>query len=224
MKRLFLLFLLSFSVVGFAQDHSRFGILAGVNQFYMKADFLSTKSGGGYTFGVVATVPIHEYSEILTELTYNRFSTELLGRKDELSNPEWIKFYAERINLAVLYDYNIFNFSDDEISLGLCAGPTVSFVSDYNVSDDSKENYLLDPYNMNQDVLRMDVYGDKVFCNLYGTLGITGRYSNFEASLRYNLGLTDPFRKLSSDIQDISFKGSNNYLNFQVTYFLNNFY
>lgn len=224
MKRLFLLFLLSLSTLGFSQQESRFGLIVGANQFYLDADFLSTKSATGYTFGVVATVPVHEYSELLAELTYNRFATELLGRKDALSSPEWIRFYAERINLSVLYDYNIFSFHDEDFSLGVCAGPTLSFVSDFNVSDDSKEDYVLDPYNMNKDVLLMDTYGEKVIGNLYGTFGITGRYFNWEGSLRYNLGLTDPFRKLSSDMEGISLKGNNNYLGFQITYFFGNYY
>lgn len=225
MKRLFLLFLLSLPVLGFSQQESRWGLIAGANEYYLKADFLSSKSGVGFTFGTVATVPVHEYSEILAELTFNRFSTELMGRQDALSSPEWIKFNADRINLAVLYDYNIIHFNDDEdFSLGVVGGPTLSFLSNYSVADEGKQDYLLSPFDTPTETLLLDDYSEQTLCNIYATLGITGRYLNWEASLRYNFGLTDPFRKLENETPGISTKGSNDYMGFQLTFFFGNYY
>ena len=50
----------------------RFGITAGVTNYYMNTDFLFSKSGVGYTVGLVGTASFSERSELFAEITYSK--------------------------------------------------------------------------------------------------------------------------------------------------------
>ncbi len=219
MKKIFLLGTLLTAFFCRGQWDDRWGITAGVNEYYLGADFVFSKSGTGFSIGIVNTVPISEHSEVLLELTFTKHNFELMGREDILSDPQWLKFGVQRINLAAIYDYDIFHFLDEDLALGLCAGPTVAFYNDMKIKDTSKDLYLLDPYYMETPYMHIDEGSGKLSINVFASFGATARYRNAEASLRYNLGVTDPYRNFPAASPYVEFKGKDSYLSFQVTYY-----
>lgn len=219
----FLLFTISlYSVAAFSQFsdiESRFGFTAGVNQYYMDADFLFSKSATGFQAGVVSAIEVSRNSEIQVEFNYSRYATELIGRETQLSDPEFIKFNLERINISVIYDYELVHFLKEDIALGLCAGPSISLLNNFKLADDSKSDYLLDPYLITPDYLEMDTKNEQTSVNVFGVVGITGRYRNFEANLRYAIGITDPYRVFPGVSRFTEFKGKDDYASLTITYF-----
>jgi hypothetical protein len=213
MKKIFLLSFLFTGLAIQAQWESRIGVTAGVNSYLNKADFLSSKSSPGFSVGIAATVPISDYSEFVVEMTYNRYTMELLGREDYYAKPEWIKFHTNRFNLAVIYDYDILHFLDEDLAIGLNAGPTLSFFNNMKAESD-KDYYLLDPYQLNAGYLANDGFA----LNIYGSAGVSVRYLNLESHLRYNKGLTSPYRDLPrSDY--VTLKGKDDFISFSVIYY-----
>jgi hypothetical protein len=203
----------------FSDTDSRLGITAGVNQYYMDADFLFSRSGTGFQVGIVSSIETSENSEIQVELNYSRYSTELVGRETQLSEPEWLEFNLDRINLSVVYDYEVVHFLNKDIALGICAGPSISLLNNFVLADESKSDYLLEPYHMTPDYLEMDTKNEGTSINVFGVVGITGRYRNFEANLRYAFGITDPYRVFPGVSQYAEFTGKDDYASFTVTYF-----
>lgn len=225
MKKISSLFLLLVSIAGFSQEEGRFGITAGLNEYYMDADFLFSKSGVGFSLGVVATVPVSEHSEVVSELSIARYNVQLMGRENQLAQPEWIKFNMDRINLTAVYDYDLIHFLNGDLALGLNAGPSIAFFTTFNAIDESKEKYLLDPYYIEADRMRIDQYmGDSgnISINVFAALGLSVRYKNIEANLRYYKGITDTYRKFSMVSNYAEFTGKDNYAGLNFTYYFGN--
>lgn len=220
MRKIFITAFLLISFFANAQlDSGRWGITVGTNQYYMDTDILSSRSNIGYSFGGLATVPISEYSEFVVEISYNRYRFDLLGRESDDSEPEWIPFYKERVNLSAIYDYDLFHFLDEDFALGLNFGPVIGFYNNIEVSDDSKEEYTLDPYDIDQDYLSPYETSEDITMNVFLSFGISARYRNLEAFLRYNKGITDPFRSLTVSSEYINITGKENLLSFQLNYY-----
>lgn len=222
MKKFFLFSSLLCTTIGFSQFsdwETRTGITAGVNQYYMDADFLFSRSGTGFQVGIVSSIEITDNSEIQAELNYSRYSTELIGRETQLADPEWLKFNLDRINLSVVYDYELVHFLKKDIALGICAGPSISFLNNFTLADDSKGDYLLEPYHMTPDYMEMDTKNEGTSINVFGIVGITGRYRNLEANLRYAIGITDPYRVFPAVSQYTEFTGKDDYASLTLTYF-----
>lgn len=224
MKRLLVAVLLLSVFYGFSQDVSRFGLIAGANQYSMGADFLNTKSGTGLTVGIATTIPISEYSEIVTEITYNRYNFQIEGRETMTSDPEWIKFGADKVNFTAVYDYNIVHFMKEDFSIGLCAGPTASIYNKMGLKDNAKENYLLGSYYIPAVELTTQDQYDSLIFNLFGTVGVTGRYRNLEGSLRYNFGLTNAYEDLQFTSTFAELTGKDNFISFHLTYFFGDYF
>ncbi|MGV3461677.1 MAG: outer membrane beta-barrel protein [Flavobacterium sp.] len=222
MRRILLFVMLLCTVPVFSQlldIESRLGVTAGANQYYMNADFLFSRSATGFQVGVVSSMEVSKNSEIQVEFNYSRYSTELIGRETELSNSEWIKFNLDRFNLSVIYDYELVHFLKEDIALGLCAGPSMAMLNDFKIDDDSKSHYLLDPYYVPADYLEMDTKNEQTSINVFGVVGITGRYRNFEANLRYAIGITDVYRVFPGVSAYTEFTGKDNYGSLTLTYF-----
>ena len=201
-----------------AQWDERSGITVGTNSYLNKANFLSSKSSAGFSVGVVSTVPISEYSEFIVEITYNRYKMELLGREDFYAKPEWIKFHTDRVNLTAIYDYDILHFLDEDLAIGVNGGPTLSVLNNMK-AESGKDYYLLDPYQLNAGYLA----NDALVFNVYASLGVSARYRNLESHLRYNKGLTSPYRTLpKSDY--VTLDGKDDFLSFSLVYYFGNFF
>lgn len=220
MNKLFLIISLATSIFCQAQDESRFGLSVGVNQYYIGADFLFSRSAAGFSVGAVSTVPVSDNSEVLVGISFSQYNFDLMGRENELANPEWIRFGLQRINLDCVYDYDIFHFMEDDLAVGLCAGASVAFLNDIYLKDTDKEDYTLDPYGVDPEYLMMDEASESMTINVFGVVGATARYRDIEATLRYNFGLTDCYANFPATSPYVEFTGKDSYLNFQVTYYL----
>src|SRR5690606_9588764 len=124
-----------------------------------------------------------EYSEFLVELNYSKFNNEFLGREDVLAEPEWIKFSMDRINLNIVYDYDLLHLLNDDLVFGLNAGPSFSILNDWKIKDSSKENYYMDPYIFDARYMQSDTYAESTSVNVFGAIGISARFRNIEANL-----------------------------------------
>lgn len=222
MKNILILVSFALGLTSYAQDESRWGIMAGVNEYYMNADFLFSKSGMGFNAGIVATVPISEHSEFLAELGYARNNYQLLGRKDIMTDAEWVKFNTQRVYIAAIYDYDLFRFMDDDFVLGLCAGPTLSMKSEMRLTDMDKEEYLFEPNRIGTEYLNPQAGSDSANFDVFGTAGISARYKSIEGSLRYNFALTDIYRNFPATSEYINFTGKDSYMSFQLTFYFGN--
>lgn len=223
MKKLILSTLLLTCFVGFSQEDGRFGLFAGINQYYMKSNFLSSRSNIGVNLGAVATLPISEYSEILVEMSLARFRTELLGRESiDATEQEWLKFSMDRVNLSVIYDYDVLHFLDEDIAIGINAGPSLAFVQDWRLEDESKEDYIIEPYAVETKYMETDPYNGTVSFNAFVEFGLSVRYRNLEGNFRYFKGLTDPYRNFPLSSSMIALKGKDDYSTFTLTYYFGN--
>jgi hypothetical protein len=223
MKKIIVSLFLLTGTLCFSQDDSRFGVFAGVNQYYMKSTFLSSRSNMGFNIGSVATLPISEHSEFLVELSYTRFKTELLAKESLMATEqEWIKLNMDRFNLSVIYDYDVLHFLDEDIALGVNAGPSIAFIQDWRLDEGSKETYLIEPYAIEPAYLRTDTYTEKISFNAFIEFGISARYRNIEANFRYFKGITDPYRNFPLSSSMIELKGKDDYSTFTLTYYFGN--
>ena len=219
MKKSFLVVFLFFGLAAHSQYDERFGLTAGVNQYYMNADFLSSRSGTGFSVGVVSTIDISEYSEILADVTYSQFNVDLLGRKEALAQPEWKKFKTERVNVTFLYDYDILHFLDEDLAIGIGAGPSFAFITNFQPVKDDGTAFLIDPYGIDTEYMKIDENNSKVSFNVFAAVGVTVRYRNTEAGLRYYKGMTDTYRNFPAVSSQINFTGKDNYSAFTLTYY-----
>jgi len=223
MKKFIFLSLMLIGYYGYSQEDERFGVFLGLNQYYAKSNFLSSRSNMGYTAGAVATLPISSYSEILVEISLARFKSEFLGRESiESVEKEWIKMHMDRINLAVIYDYDVLHFFDEDLAIGINAGPSLAFIQDWRLDDQSKEVYLIEPYSIEPQYMMTDAYNEKVSLNIYVEFGMSVRYRNLEGSLRYYKGITSPYRNFPLSSSMLELKGKDDYSTFTVTYYFGN--
>lgn len=219
MKKILLAGLLLASCISNAQWDSRSGILIGGNEYYSDANFLSSRSKPGFTIGLVTTLPVSEHSEFLAELNYSKFNNEFLGREDMLAEPEWLQFSMDRINFTIVYDYDLLRLLNDDLVFGLNAGPSFSVLNDWNNKDDSKENYLMDPYLFDAQYMKYDTWSQSTTINVFGAFGLSARFKNFEANLRYYKGLTNTHRNVPLSSGYMELQGKDNYSTFTLTYY-----
>ncbi|WP_203256529.1 porin family protein [Hyunsoonleella ulvae] len=219
-KFLCLIPLLSFLNL-FAQE-DRLGISVGATNYITDASWLFSKSGTGYTFGVVATREFTERSALFIEINYSKHFVKFIGRETETSNPEDIKFNLERFSVPFFYNYSYLIKND--FKFGVTIGPSFEFYHDYRVVDESKEEYLLDPLYVAAQRLQFDSLStdDTISFNLYASLGLNVQYQeNFMVSLRYYYGITDPYRRALDVSPVVDIEGQDSYFTFTVSYFFN---
>lgn len=223
---LFLVLLLSFATVNSQSFYSgdglfegRFGVTVGATNYSPGANFLFSKSAPGFKVGMIGTVFISEKFEIFVEMNYARHFMKFVGRKDQLATPEDIKFKLETFNVPFILDYTVLNL-DDEWFFGINAGPSLSFLYDYNIVDDAKRDYVLDPLYTSPKDLQFDSSKENISFNAFIALGVSVEYNRFMATLRYNKGITDPYRSINLYSPVLELKGKDNYFEFSLVYLL----
>lgn len=216
MKKIFIS-LLFLSSISYSQNEDRFGLSASVNSYLGDANFLFTKSGIGYGFGIQGTVPISDNSELLAEFNFNRYNFQLMGRKDLDSEREWINFNLYRMGISVLYDYDIVSLLKDDLTIGLCAGPSLQLLSYMTPADESHNHYLLDPYDVEARELSIDDESESLLLSPFAAFGFSARYQSIQATVTYNIGFSNPYRKLSSNYKAI--EGKDNFASINFTYY-----
>lgn len=203
-------FLTSFTL--FAQDDDTSGVIVGTNQYYTKANFLSSKSKTGFTAGLFSSFYISDNSQIVADLTVSRFYMDFLGRETLTGNLQWIAFSLDRINLDVVYHYDVVKLLDDDFVIGVTGGASLGILSDFTLKDDSKSDYYLDPYGADPEYMRIDTYNESPSFNVFAIVGATVRYDRYELNLRYNKGITDTYRNLPMSSAYVTPKGKDDYL------------
>lgn len=221
MKKIFLS-LLFLSSLSYSQNEDRFGLSLSVNEYYGDSNFLFTKSGIGYGFGVQATVPITDDSEILTEFNFNRYNFKLMGRKDLDSERDWINFNLYRMGISVLYDYDVLSLMKDDLTIGLCAGPSLQLLSYMTPAKESDNHYLLDPYDVEAGDLSIDDESDSLLLSPFAAFGFSARYLSLQATFTYNIGFSNPYRKLASNYKTLD--GQDKFASINFTYYFGDDY
>ena len=217
--------ILCFSIAPFlsyAQDFgdNRFGVTIGMTNYSMDTNFISSKSATGFLVGATSSIYISDSFEVLTEFNYNYHRVKLVGREDYTSTPEDINFYMQNLSLSAFLHYKITEIND--VTFGINLGMVGSVFYGFSVNDQSKENHLIDPLYLSARYIQIDKWTEnKSNFNAFVGLGLTTQYKNFMGNLRYNKGVTDPYRHISVYSPFMELKGKDNYWTFTITYFFN---
>ncbi|MES2543425.1 MAG: outer membrane beta-barrel protein [Bacteroidota bacterium] len=220
-------FLILISSINYSQSFeldeydSRYGLILGTTNYITKTDALFSKSSPGYSIGVVGTTVLSDKFELLYEINYSANFVKFVGRKEPEAAPEDIKFELDKINLPILINYTFLNI-DDTWRFGIETGPSLSFLHNYILKDESKSDYYLEPLYTDPYLLEFDSNNEEISFNVFLATGLTADYLQLRANLRYYYGLTDPYRQAPfySPVMDI--KGKDSYFTFTLAYFWGN--
>lgn len=216
-----LFFCLVFVNITTAQFGGRFGFTAGVTNFSTDTEILFSKSMPGFSLGLVGTAEISNDLELLVEINYSQHYLKLIGRETPESTPEDIKFKMGTYNVPFVLNYNAVNLKND-LLFGIQLGVSASFMHEMKLTDESKEDYYLDPYYLKPSDLEFDSYNEQVSFNAFAVIGLSASYNQFMANFRYYKGITDPYRNAPFfiPVDGVEVKGKDNYFNFSLIYFL----
>jgi len=219
MKKVFFSIFLFMSLHSYSQlfdGDTSFGISVGLTNYITDTDFLFSKSGTGFTVGLVSKMDFNDRSELLVELSYARHFVKLIGREDALAVPEDLKFDLENFNTSALFNYNY--LVKDEYQLGVIAGPSLGLFYEYKIVDDSKAGYVLDPLLATPNDLLFDTRNEQISLNTFFAFGLTAQYNDMlMANFRYYYGLSDPYRN-APVVAIIDLEGKDSYFAFTLSY------
>jgi len=219
MQKLLPFYLLLFSFLAYSQSDGRFGLTLGTTNYITDSNILFSKSGIGYKFGLISALEFSKHSELFFEINYNKHFVKLIGRENELSAPQDLKFNLENIAFEAVYNYNYIAL--DDFRLGINAGPSFSFFYEYVLtnSDSDKGEYLLDPFYVSPRSLTFDSINEQISFNLFLSIGLSAQYNFLMVNLKYYRSITDPYRSIPLD-SFIEIKGKDSYLSLNLTFFL----
>lgn len=220
MKNIFTLCFILLSTSLLAQG-TKFGATIGATNYTTDTNYLFSKSGTGFTFGLMVNRVYNDRSSLFLEFNYNEHYFKILGRETEQSSSEYIKFKLPEFSIPLIYNYNYLLL--DNFKLGINAGPSLHFIHNIILVDESKEPYLLDPFQVFPSELEFDTYSSEgtISFNMFLAFGLSAQYqNNIMANLRYYYGITDPYRRSPVFIQGVgTTKGKDSYFSFTITYF-----
>ncbi len=212
---------LTFVTISSAQ-HRRYaikngiGIMGGITQFDIATDNFTTKSGSGFTGGMVATVDLpHKWYTVSYGLQFAQNSLEILGRPTTGAGPsEQIEYQMMAAQLAFLFHVKLLK---NNITIDL--GPQLQYNSELELDNDNQANYIIDGYSS----LIADDLSDISQFNFNGVLGASAGIGNFKIRAIYSYGFTNILNKLND--QNLvttpnasKFKGNQNMLSFVVMF------
>lgn len=214
-----ILIVLLIPLLSFSQDFGddRFGVTLGATNYIMDTNFISSKSAPGFLAGITFGTAISDSFEVLLDFNYNYHNVKLVGRETELSNPEDIRFFMQNLSLSPFIHYKIVEKND--VTFGVNLGVIGTVFYELRVKNQAKENYLIDPLYLEAKYMDFDAWTDKATLNAFVGLGLSAQYKNFMGNLRYNKGITDPYRHISVYSSFVELKGKDNYWAFTITYF-----
>lgn len=196
------------------------GITGGISHYTFNSDYFDTKGGTGFNIGLCSSYEISDNSKLIFEGYYSSNKSSISGREDLQSPQEMIDIKINSLNMGVVFDYDILHYFDDDLMIGINAGPTFMFVGGMKPADDRKEFYLLG--STDYTVSQLHDFQNKI--KVFGSLGASAQYGMFELSLRYYKGFTQNFREFTHR-EDVTFGGKDNFINLSLTiYFLEGYY
>jgi hypothetical protein len=195
----------------------RFGITAGYTNYVLETNVLFTKSQPGYLIGVVGTAEFTDYLELSIGINYMHHRMIFVGKSDLEAEPEDLDFRLENFDVPFILNYNF--FANDKWKVGVNAGFTVSLVQQYTIVDESKENYILEPVNLDVKYLNFDQENGGISFNTYVPFGVSAEFNSIACNLRYNMGLSDPFRQAPFYNTAFETKAKQNFYSVSFTYF-----
>ena len=224
MKKLFFILVL-LPILGFSQTFfygdgifdSKFGVTIGTNIFNPKTNFISSKPGIGFNVGINSTAFISNHFEFTMGINYFQHYTTLLGRETELSETEDLKFKVATLNVPLVFDY-IYLLRDD-YKLGFNVGAAVSFFHEFEILDDTKEEYLLDPISLTARDLGIRMDGDKLQLNTYYSFGTNVQNEYFKLEVSYNKSLSNPYKDIAVRHEYLVPSGKDSFIALTLTYF-----
>jgi hypothetical protein len=214
--KLFLPALLILSVLSASAQRKKskrnFGITAGINEYYANPSFTSAKSGTGFSAGVLGGFKITRKSDLVVEASYMRFNMDFYGKELGPVSSGWLDFHSDRLSLSALYYYDLFNLKDNEVSIGLHAGPSITYLNNFTVKGKDNADYTLDPYDVNALWMKISRYDGGISFNAFAAIGASVRYNDVELNVRYYKGLNSPYRNITPGSGAITTTGTDNYM------------
>lgn len=213
------IFLISLTISGqiFQGGNANFGLTIGATNYIPNANYLFSKSSTGYTIGVISKINISDRLDLLLELNYNNHCVEFIGRENELSTTEDIEFSLQNFSIPLLIDFSY--FLEENYKLGVNTGVSFNLGHEYRLTDESKENYVLDPIYTAPRNLQFDTFNDELPFNMFLIFGLSGTYhKRFMMNLRYHYGITDPYEDSPVFSPYIDLKGRDSYITLTFSY------
>lgn len=194
-----------------------FGLTIGGTNYITDSSLLFSKSGTGFLVGFTGSVRFSEKAELFVTLSYARHSSQFIGKQDPFAVQEEIPFHLEQTSVPFIFNYNFIEFHND-YKIGVFAGPSFNFFYNWDVTDDSKNGYLLEPLLATTDDLRFD--REDISFNLYGGMGLSAQYLDKILILfKYERSITDPYRRVPIFSNFLDITGADTILSISATYF-----
>ncbi|WP_460220404.1 outer membrane beta-barrel protein [Psychroserpens sp. MEBiC05023] len=210
---------IGFVTVSFAQ-HKRYaikngiGIIGGLTQYDISTDNFSTKSGNGFTGGMVATVDIpHKWYTVSYGLQFSQNTFEITGRPSATTiTQEQIEYNLKAVQLAFLLHVKLLS---DNLTIDL--GPQLQYNSELELGSDNQSNFVIDGYDtlLAEDITKISQF------NANGVIGASAGIGNFKLRASYSYGFTNILNKLndenlSTEPSTDKFKGNQNMVSFAL--------
>ncbi|WP_373056228.1 porin family protein [Zunongwangia sp. H14] len=202
----------------YSQLEGKYGFTAGATNYITDSNLVFSKSGTGFTVGLVGTAEFDDFFRLIIEMDYNEHAVKFVGREEYTSDPVDLKFKMTNFSLPILLDYDFYEY--DNFVFSGQAGPAVSFYYGYSLKDETKEDYLLEPFYASPTYLDFDKWSDKMSLNLFAAAGLSATYEEqYRLTFRYYYGITDPYRNASL-VAIEKLEGQDSYFQLTFTYFL----
>ncbi len=220
MKKILFLVTCLLSLSLSAQEDRSFGITAGINEYYAKPSIASAKSGTGFSIGLLQGFEITKKSDLVFEANFISFNMQFFGKDIRKSTPEWIDFHSNRIGLSALYYYDVLHFDDNNLVVGIHAGPSVTYINNFTAKGDTNPNYEVGPYGIAGLYMKISKYQKGSPFNTFAAAGLNVQYKAIEMNLRYHLAISSPYRNLKFyDIREQP-SGKDDYLSLTFNYYI----
>lgn len=214
-KSLFLLLVaitLLFVTKSFSQSrynsYNRFGISAGIHQFDILTDDLTTTKSTGFQGGLSTRGTVGRHFDMMYFLFLNSHEVNILGRETLLAANEEIPFKLLAAKIGVLGSYKII---DKHLSFEF--GPALQLSDKFEV-EGKYSDYILEGY----DTFTANEARQTSRLNLMGIVGISAGFQSFKISLQYEYGFSNVLSKLSVDNNKL--KGNIEQLSVLATFYL----
>ncbi|MEP0265502.1 porin family protein [Dokdonia sp.] len=195
----------------------RFGVTIGVTNYVTDTNLLFSKSGTGFTVGLIGTAEFSDRSSLIMEINYNQHRVKLVGKEDELSPQEDIPFNLVDFSVPIIFNYNYLLL--DDFKFGVQAGPSFHLLHSFELVNDSDEGHILEPLLLEPRFLRFDDENEKVSFNIFGAVGLSVEYNEkILAQFRYYRSITDPYRQAPVVSRFVDIEGQDYYFSFTVSY------